>query len=620
MASLLKSYLPVSKFTSKIDDRDNGDDDEYSVEYSFAMEYSGPPVGYDIPQVVPLDVHRIPTASVFATTSMQTKLPLPVIEPIVKSGNSKKLSSQRSKFGSEEARSLASKGHLGEGRGSSGVLACDPVDDGGGNDRECAFKGLENGDGCAPGDSDAIESSGTLGFSDSHDESNELSGSSDLENSHHDKPKMSLGLSHRMQPADPELQEHGLNSPASSSDSPSGEGLGGDSASEAFWQGGQETTPATFSDPQPSDVDSQSSYITSEEGAAHELERPVARRDVKKGLCYRCNRGSRFSEKEGCIVCGAKYCGGCLLRAMGSMPEGRKCITCIGYPIDEARRRNLGKSSRLLKRILTKEEIKQIMGLETACEVNQLPPYLVSVNGRTLSVDDLYRLQNCRYPPKKLKPGKYWYDRVAGFWGKEGQKPCQIISAELEIGGSIERNASNGNTNVMINNREITKAELWMLQLAGTPCEGYPHFWLSADGSYLLEGQRNVMGNLWEKPRMKFICAALSLPIPPESCDEVHNEADKIGSDNVDQKTVKKLLLVGCDQSGTSTIFKQAKILYDVPFSFDERQSIKMMIQSNLYRYIGILLEGREQFEEVYLQELRRQVISQPGPSGTKIN
>lgn len=46
-----------------------------------------------------------------------------------------------------------------------------------------------------------------------------------------------------------------------------------------------------------------------------------------------------------------------------------------------------------------------------------------------------------------------------------GQKPCQIISAELEIGGSIERNASNGNTNVMINNREITKAELWMLQV-----------------------------------------------------------------------------------------------------------------------------------------------------------
>lgn len=59
------------------------------------------------------------------------------------------------------------------------------------------------------------------------------------------------------------------------------------------------------------------------------------------------------------------------------------------------------------------------------------------------------------------------------------------------------------------------------------------------------------------QPRMKFICAALSLPVPPESCDEVKNEANGISSDYVDQKPVKKLLLVGCDQSGTSTIFKQ---------------------------------------------------------------
>lgn len=63
---------------------------------------------------------------------------------------------------------------------------------------------------------------------------------------------------------------------------------------------------------------------------------------------------------------------------------------------------------------------------------------------------------------------------------------------------------------------------------------------------------------------MKFICAALSLPVPPESCDEVKNEANEIGSASVDQKTVKKLLLVGCDQSGTSTIFKQVIYSWEV--------------------------------------------------------
>lgn len=47
-----------------------------------------------------------------------------------------------------------------------------------------------------------------------------------------------------------------------------------------------------------------------------------------------------------------------------------------------------------------------------------------------------------------------------------GEKPCQIISPHMNIGGSkIRENASNGDTEIFINNREITKTELMMLKV-----------------------------------------------------------------------------------------------------------------------------------------------------------
>lgn len=571
MAAILKSLFPVS--SSKKEDN-HGD---FDVEYSFAEEYNGPPVSYDIPQVVPVDVHRIPTAAVVATAAMLSKnLSIPVIEPIVKSDpqSNKNQKSKESELGSAVTSVYVENDH--------------------------AYR-----------ESDGIESSGTLGFSDSHDHSRELSGSSDVEDLV-DECKEEVRFVSHPNPPGLESEEPILSSPDLSLEVYSCEEVE-DYADEVAVNQGSRTAVVTFCEIQSSDVTTDSD----EEEPGMFPEKPIVSSDSNK--CFRCHKGKRFTEREVCIACGAKYCINCVLRAMGSMPEGRKCITCIGYRINESKRDSLGKCSAMLKRLLSKWQMVEIMELEKSCQANQLPPRLVSVNGKHLSLRELVDLQSCAYPPKKLRPGKYWYDKVSGFWGKEGHKPCQIISPQLAVGDTIKRDASKGNTNILINNREITPVELFLLKLAGINCEGSVCFWLSADGSCQEEGMNNVVGKIWDKATHKLLWSALRLPIPPVSAnssgEEVQSGLDAGDSCSADNKKLNKLLLVGCDQSGTSTLFKQAKIIYRVPFSEEEHQNITYTIQRNLYRYIAILLEGRERFEEEYRVEVRKKRLDEPGPS-----
>ncbi|KAI3448072.1 hypothetical protein Pfo_004737 [Paulownia fortunei] len=606
MTSVLRSILPDSSARSE------DPDDDYSVDYSFAMEYSGPPLSHDIPQVVPIDVRRIPTASMAARAVMLKNFSLPVIQPIVKSDHSNKKASGELKSGSEVAESQDLVAHLGK-FGSSGRVYSRKLENGCHKEGPLATvdRGVSKSN--ALGGAQSSSSSGTLGFSDGHDDSNHLSGISDVDLD--DECKAGVSYDNFSNPTISDSKESTLRSQELSSEISSCEGVE-DCVVEASGQGNR-TSAVTFRDLPSSDGTSEQS---DHDEPAIFPERPVVSNDGKKGLCHKCRKNNRFAEKEVCIVCGAKYCRKCVIRAMGSMPEGRKCITCIGYRIDESKRGSLGKCSRMLKRLFTDDVVKQIMSFEISCEVNQLPPYLICVNDKPLSIEELVLLQSCPNPPKKLRPGKYWYDKVAGFWGKEGEKPCQIISAQLALGYQIRQDASNGDTDVMINSRKITKAELRMLQAAGIHCEGNPHFWLTADGSYQHEGMKNVMGKLWEKRIVKIVCAALSLPFPSDTSnpggEDVEKDMDRVITNNREQRMMNKLLLVGCDQSGTSTIFKQAKNVYNVPFSEDEKQNIKFVIQRNVYSYLCILLEGHARFEEDYLIEMRRQRADEPGPSG----
>nr|XP_043630077.1 extra-large guanine nucleotide-binding protein 1-like [Erigeron canadensis] len=453
--------------------------------------------------------------------------------------------------------------------------------------------GSIDNDAYIPGSPEGEKCSVSLGFSESQENSQDFSMSSDVDGLGND--------CHEIEDLHDTSEEDGTN--------------------EEIPNYNDTTHMVTFREPESSGMVHEESYYSSEPRIMHQ-ERPHADPNVKKWLCHRCFKGNRFTIKESCIVCDAKYCSKCVLRVMGSMQEGRKCISCVGYPIDESKRAQLGKCSKVLKQVLSDFQAKQVMLFEKSCQVNQAPYWLVIVNGKPLTLEEVIELQTCAYPPKKLVPGCYWYDKLSGLWGKEGYKPRQIITPGMSIGGSIMENASNGNTKVKLNNRVITKAELFLLKFAGINWKGEPEFRVSHNGSYQVVGQNQRKGNIWAKSGINFCCALLSLPVPPKSFisseKELVNNGCQFGQKiATDTKSLTKILLVGKDQSGTSAIYKHAKILYKVPFSEDERQEVKSLIQNNLYRYISILLEGLQQFEEDYSSRIERKLDHQRGSSAT---
>lgn len=399
------------------------EEDEFNVDYSFAMEYKGPLVGYEIPQVVPVDVKRIPVADAAVVNDeyLLRDYSVPVAQPVLKRVNGGRMCLAGSDF---LAAKLVEIERYGSGIGKENE---DEEDFGWDGDlvhrnRSSGLRvvqGFKNGE----GEVDAVKSFGRTGNVDSMGLSEDTLGSCGL-----------AGVSDTVEvelPCKSEIDKNHDDCVGKSISSSGEESLSRSISLETYScaeeeQDHDDEEPidvrkpyVKFQEGEPIGIDYVDFDSESEDDESLEVQQvPAAERRGKKGSCYRCFKGNRWMKKEDCFVCGAKFCSKCLLKMMGDMSEGRKCITCIGFPINESRRGSLGKPSRLLKQLLSEFQLKQVMNQELTSGANQLLPELIVVNQKPLSDEEMSVLQNCKWPPKGLKPGEYWYDKVSGLWGK----------------------------------------------------------------------------------------------------------------------------------------------------------------------------------------------------------
>lgn len=116
----------------------------------------------------------------------------------------------------------------------------------------------------------------------------------------------------------------------------------------------------------------------------------------------------------------------------------------------------------------------------------------VFINGMRLSDEQLADLE--RTYRTHVQDGAYWYDRICGAWGVQGGPTLGFIQAGLALGGSLQTDASNGDTGVFINGRQLHRLDVIGLQQLGPVLPG--RYWVDAMGNVGFEGGM-MFGNLW---------------------------------------------------------------------------------------------------------------------------
>lgn len=123
----------------------------------------------------------------------------------------------------------------------------------------------------------------------------------------------------------------------------------------------------------------------------------------------------------------------------------------------------------------------------------------VFINGTRLSEPQLLAIEESH--KVRVPDGRYWYDPVCGAWGLEGGPQCGIAVAGLALGGPLRADASNGNTGVFVNGRELHAIDVARLaSLAGAVIPG--RWWIDSQGNFGPEGWP-MIGNVFALARSR---------------------------------------------------------------------------------------------------------------------
>jgi len=95
----------------------------------------------------------------------------------------------------------------------------------------------------------------------------------------------------------------------------------------------------------------------------------------------------------------------------------------------------------------------------------------------------------------RLSNGDFWYDAAMGAWGYRGGPTLGFVLAGLDLGGPLAADASNGNTGVFINGRQLPVQDVMALQQV-VPMVLPGHYRMDAFGNVALENGF-PLGNIW---------------------------------------------------------------------------------------------------------------------------